>query len=64
MTPKQQAQQLFAMHYSELIDTDLGEEITVSIQAIKHAKITAKTVAKETVNAAFWNQVVTELERM
>ena len=64
MTPKQQAQQLFASHYAELIDTELGEEVIVSIQAIKHAKITAETVAKETVNAAFWNEVITELERM
>ena len=64
MTPHQQAKQLFASHYCELIDTDLGEEVIVSIQAIKHAKITAETVAKETVNAAFWNEVITELERM
>lgn len=64
MTPHQQAQQLFAAHYCELIDTDLGEEAIVSIQAIKHAKITAQTVSKQAVNASFWNQVVTELEKM
>ena len=65
-TPKQQADELFNEHYTEimLIGTDLSQEVIVSILAIRHAKITAMHIAKNCVDSRYWHDVITEIEKL
>ena len=47
-TPKEEAIELFNEHYAEIMvyDTDLSEEILVSILSIKHSIITCQKILK------------------
>ena len=66
MNPKDTAERLFIEHYNVIIsyDDDLSQEAIVSILSIKHAIITATELSKHSINASFWHEVITELEKL
>ena len=77
MTPKEKAIELFNQHYMVLFDSesDKGEEVLVSILAIKSALVTAKEVhgqllkyhllsLDKTNERLYWQKVIDELEKI
>lgn len=66
MNAKETSEHLYDKHYAEIVEFDSGlsEEVIISILAIRHAIITATELSKHSINAAFWHDVITELEKL
>jgi hypothetical protein len=78
MTPKEKAKQIVAQHYAILFDSDSdkGQEVLVSLLAVKSALVTANYLLEESSDSIvhlgrkgltdkeYWNEVLIEMQLM